>query len=131
VIFDALGALTEAEKNEIDQIVRIHFKFQYAADAGGAHTFGRFGLITITDEAMAIGGSSTPSPIGDSENPWMLNEYFETEVDQLVAQQEITRDVRVRRNIPQGNTLMFRLAVSGAASSVHWNVGMRILLRSR
>ena len=129
---DALGAMTVAEKLEISKVVRVHFELNYSSDVGGSHTFGRFGLIIANDDAIAAGTGSLPDPIGDSDQSWMLNEHFASEQDQLVATRTIARDIRAQRLVKPGTSLAFILHVnSGASASLHWNMGMRLLIEHR
>ena len=129
---DALGALTVAEKNEIGKVLRIHGMFEYSAEVGGSHVFGRFGLIVVTDDAMATGGGALPDAGIDTGSPWMMTHPFSTEADNLAIPREIPLDVKVKRRIPQQYTLAFSHKVDPAATTaLHWSVSMRLLLEHR
>ena len=125
VIFDFLGGLTQAEKLEIRKVVRIHFNFMYRANTDGLHVHGRFGLIVVTDDALAV--NESPEPIQDSDASWLLNEFYSSERGD--QEHEISRDIRAQRVIPAGSSLAFVLQSDTASDdSVHWSTGSRILL---
>ena len=127
--FDALGGMTTAEKDQVDQVVRVHLAFDYSSDSAN-HVFGRFGLVVVTDNALAIGSSSVPNPISDVDDRWLTNMFFADEIAETVGVNWIPVDVRVRRNILNGHSLMFSMAIDAASTAnTHWSVGMRILLR--
>ena len=130
VVFDALGALTVAEKLEIRRIVRVHFWLRYKADSNGMHVHGRYGLIKANDDAIATGAGSLPSPILDADQSWMANEFYASErTDQ---NDERRLDIRSSRLVQPGTSLAFILQADAASdSSVHWSVGMRLLLEHR
>ena len=133
MVFDVLGGLSVAEKNEIRRVLTVHGRFSYAAATGGSHTFGRYGLIVVNDDAIAVGAvASLPNPIGDSDSSWMWNDHFHTEMASTVQSKDDAFQAKASRLIPLGFSLLFALEVSSAAAtSVHWSVAMRVLLEHR
>ena len=130
VAFDALGALTVADKNEIRRVVTVHFDFDYSSDAATQHVFGRFGLIVVSDDAMAV--PQVPDPVGDADASWMMNHHYHTEADNSDPPRVIRDHVKVSRLIPPKYTLAFVLEVTaGGVGALHWSVGMRLLLEHR
>jgi len=130
--FDALGSLLISEKNEIRKVVTVHGRFNYSSDVGGQHVFGRFGLIVVTDDAMATGGGALPDPDIDTASPWYWNDAYATETDNLATERELRFALRTQRLIPAEYTLAFSMKVNpGVTATVHWNVGLRILLEHK
>ena len=69
-----------AEKEKVDTILRTIWTFNVRCSAAGFRCFGRFGLVQVTDDALAAG--AVPDPLGDTQSAWMLNfKFFQEEAD--------------------------------------------------
>ena len=129
-VVDALGALTLAEKQEIRKVVRVHLYFRASVATANNHIHGRYGLIIANDDAIATGAGALPSPILDSDQSWLVNDFFTTEITQNAY--EMRFDVRAQRRLQTGTSLAFIIQSDSASDlSTHWSAGMRLLLEHR
>ena len=74
MLSDGLGSLSVAEKRDVRTILRTIGNFSIRSSTAGNLACGRFGIVRISDDAMA--SNVTPDPIGDSESSWLYNQAF-------------------------------------------------------
>ena len=129
---DLLGALTVAEKARIHTILRVVGTIGTVADAVNTEVFGRWGIIRVTDTAMAGPTIPGPSAAGNAESSWMANTQFVNRrgsVDYVGAGLNGLDggvDIRSKRRFTgDGHTLAFIITNSGAAMQL-W-LGFRLL----
>jgi len=113
-VVDLLGAFTVGEKFRIGTILRILCQLTTRSSSAGARSAGRWGIIKVTDDALAV--PTVPLPISDLENDWMINNWHgqEDAANLPVVQ---TVDLRSKRKLGgDGQTLAFVIESDGAAS---------------
>jgi len=126
-VVDILGSFTVAEKFRIGTIKRILWSVNVRSSSAGALVAGRFGIIRVTDDAMSV--PTIPSPIGDPESSWMLNNDWQQQ-DAANVPVYLKGDLRSqRRLLGDGQTLAFAFSSDGAASaaSALFGFALRIL----
>jgi len=111
---DLLGALTLVEKNDVRSVVRVIWSFFVRSATAGNRASGRFGMIVVTDDAMAA--SAVPDPLGDPLDAWYLNTgFFQEDAANVPVEQR--GDLRsARRLLGDGQTIAF-VAESDLGSS--------------
>ena len=127
---DALGAFTLAEKQQIMNIKRVVGTFRVRSASAGSIATGRYGLVKVTDDALAA--SAVPDPLGDLESDWLLNHHFYQEEGQNIPfSREIdNKSGRTLRGF--GQTLAWVLDnSSGSTASIVYAIGLRFLLGIR
>jgi len=95
-----------------------------------------FGIITVSDNARAVGGSSVPGPIADPDAPWIWHQYVPLQAGSAgLLGDDIGSIVRVdidskamRRMTPNENLILVGELSTGLFSTVTVNGGLRSLI---
>ena len=112
---DLLGGLTLVEKNRVRTIVRVIWQFQVRSATAGNRAAGRFGLIKVSDDAMAV--TQVPDPLGDHIAGWYLNVGFFQE-DAANVPVVLQGDLRSKRRLLGDAETIAWVAESDTSASV-------------
>jgi len=122
---DLFGMLSDSEQRDIGTTRRLLLDVRVRAQTAGSLTMGRFGVVSLTKDALASG--IVPDPIGDPEADWLVNKYFSQEDASNVGVAFIL-DIRTGRRMAGELNLVFILETSvSAITAAIWNMGARIL----
>ena len=121
--FDLLGGLTVAEKRNVARVDRCFGDFMFRGQNANTALAGRFGLIVVTDDAMAA--LVVPDPLNDDESSWYWNQVLLWD-EPTVEYARVRMDAKTRRRIPQSSTMAFVCEVT-AGQTMDWHVGLRLL----
>ena len=125
-VIDVLGGLTLIEKQQVGTILRTLWTVSVRSSTAGNLAFGRFGLIRVTDDAMAA--SSVPTPLSDHLSSWMLNNTYRQE-DAANVPREYSGDLRSQRRL-EGFEQTIAFAIESDPASVGnaiYSFGFRFL----
>ncbi len=128
-VSDLFGGLTTAEKNDVGTVLRVIGSFDVRSATAGNIASGRFGLVLVTDDALA--GTTVPDPLQDVASSWLLNRSFFQE-DAANVPRTYEFDVRSQRRLP-GNeytiAIVVQSDVGSTVGSLNFGFAMRVLYR--
>ena len=125
-VVDGLGGLTVAEKRDVRTILRTIGTLYVRATSAGSLVTGRFGLIKVTDDAMAAG--VLPDPVGDTESSWLYNTMYRQE-DAANVPVRYDFDLKGRRRL-MGDGQTIGIIIESSTTSVGeatYSFGIRFL----
>jgi len=120
-----------SEKFGVATILRVVGQFYLHNTVANLQTFGRWGLVRVTQDAFNAG--AIPDPLTDFRSMWYWNEFFYAESSTLgleAVRQVI--DTRNKRAIPMGSTLALMVeSDSTSDGGAQFAVALRILYAVR
>jgi len=126
-IVDMLGGFTLTEKHNISGVITIHYAFYFRANIPNTNVHGRWGIIVVEDDALAV--NQVPEPALDGDAPWLINKHYmvESTIDEHRVHEG---QVKARRRIAIKQTLAFVVDNDAASdSSLDFAIATRPLLQ--